>query len=138
VVPDHHPGPGAADAGEFRDLRVMLIGARLAPDSMESHVLDALVELGCKTRYVGTAFWFDSIGAVGNAALAKATRFLWREPERLVERRLIDQAGEFQPDVLLVLQGNHLSPKTVAGLRRASAAPIVCWCQDHVGTLGRQ
>jgi spore maturation protein CgeB len=117
---------------------VLLIGASQAADSMEVHVLDALAALGCTTEYVGTGLRIEAIGVTGNAVLRKATHSLLREPERLNERRILTRAARFLPDLVLVLQGNHLSPKTVARLRRQIKAPIVCWCQDHVGTLGRQ
>jgi spore maturation protein CgeB len=37
-----------------------------------------------------------------------------------------------------VILGNQLSPKTVARLRTVTRAPLVCWCQDQMTTLGRQ
>jgi len=120
------------------ELRVLLIGASQAADSMEAHVIDALKSLGVMVEYASTALRMESIGAVGNALLYKAAHVLWREPERLTESRLLKHAARFQPDLVIVLQGNHLSPKTVARLRHTVRAPIVCWCQDHIGTLGRQ
>jgi spore maturation protein CgeB len=44
----------------------------------------------------------------------------------------------FQPSLVLVIMGNQISPKTVARLRTATTAPLVCWCQDQMTTLGRQ
>src|SRR5271154_5656491 len=72
------------------------------------------------------------------AALAKATALLLREPERLLERRLVQAVSEFAPSLVLVLLGSQLSPKTVALLRTHTDSPIVCWCQDQLSTLGRQ
>ena len=135
---DGAPNPKEAGARDWSALRVLLIGARLSADSMESHVLDALNVLGCTSAYASTALWIDALGFVGNSLLYKAKHTLFREPERLTEQRLVKQAEGFQPDLILVLQGNHLSPKTVTLLRRRLKCPIVCWCQDHVGTLGRQ
>jgi spore maturation protein CgeB len=71
-------------------------------------------------------------------AVAKLQNFLAREPERLKERELLHCTSRFAPDLILVLHGNHLSPKTVALLRKVTRAPIVCWCQDHLATMGRQ
>jgi len=124
--------------GPFAGLRVFVIGASRAPDSMESHIADALQALGVDGVYASTRPRWERMGFVVNAALHKLTQTLWREPERLGERGLVARATQFAPDLVLVLQGNHLSPKTVSLLRRRLRAPIVCWCQDHVGTLGRQ
>jgi spore maturation protein CgeB len=118
--------------------RVLVIGASRAADSMESHVIDSLEHLGCTVSYVSTRFRIEVLGAVGNALLQKAATSLVREPERLSEKRLLRRAEQCAPDLVLVIQGNHLSPKTVALLRRRLKVPIVCWCQDHVTTLSRQ
>ena len=122
----------------LKNPRVLLIGASRAADSMESHVLDSLAGLGCAARYSSTTFRIEAAGPVGNAMLYKATHMFIREPERLTEGRLIREAEEFAPDIILVLQGHHLSPKTVERLRCRLKVPIMCWCQDHLGTLGRQ
>jgi spore maturation protein CgeB len=135
---DGAPQPARQATADFADLRVLLIGARLSADSMEAHVLEALRTLGCTAEYASTALWVDAMGPKGNALLYKAAHTLLREPERLAERALLETAAHLQPHLVLVLQGNHLSPKTVAALRQRVACPIVCWCQDHIGTLGRQ
>ena len=70
--------------------------------------------------------------------LGKLTDTFLREPERLSEARLLRTTQEFSPTVILVLLGNQLSPKTVAAVRKVTRAPLVCWCQDQMTTLGRQ
>jgi spore maturation protein CgeB len=40
--------------------------------------------------------------------------------------------------MVLTLLGNYVPPRTVELIRAASRAPIVCWCQDSMGTMGRQ
>ncbi len=120
------------------DLRVLVIGASRAADSMEDHVLDALRTLGATAEYASTAIRFEALGSAANAFLGKLTHAALREPERLLETRLVKRAERFAPDLVLVLQGNHISPKTVARLRQRTQARIVCWCQDHLGVLGRQ
>jgi spore maturation protein CgeB len=122
----------------WKELRILLIGASQAPDSMEYHVQDALAGLGAQVQYASTTLRVEALGAIGNALLSRATHALLREPELLIERRLLAQAQAFAPDLVLVIMGNQLSPKTVAKLRQRLKAPIVCWCQDHLGTLGRQ
>ena len=145
---DHQPQEAPAGAlvritepdgpAELQGLRVLVIGASFAPDSMESHVVDGLRSLGAVAEYATTALRIDALGAATNAVLYKVTHSLWREPERITERRLVNLAMRFAPDLIVVLQGNHLSPKTVAELRRCLKVPIVCWCQDHLGVFGRQ
>lgn len=54
------------------------------------------------------------------------------------ERLLVNAAKAFQPDLVLVLLGNYTSPATIRRVREATGAPIICWCQDHMGTMGRQ
>jgi spore maturation protein CgeB len=130
--------PTSPGANDQSDLRVLLIGASQAADSMEAHVIDALHALGCAVEYASTALRIEALGYVGNAILHKAAHSLLREPERLTEGPLLKRAQQFAPDLILILQGNHLSPKTVTRLRQHLKVPIVCWCQDHVGTLGRQ
>jgi spore maturation protein CgeB len=125
-------------AAGWTGLRILLIGASQAPDSMESHVADALKSLGATIEYAGTTLRVERFGAVGNAVLQKAANVLLREPELLLERGLLKQAKRFAPTLVLVIMGNQLSPKTVALIRQATKVPIVCWCQDHLGTLGRQ
>jgi spore maturation protein CgeB len=138
LMPDRALDPKQDSATGRIGLRVLLIGASQAADSMEAHVIDALKTLGCTADYASTRFRIEAIGFVGNAVLYKAVHSLFREPERLSERRLLRRAEQFAPDLVLVIQGNHLSPKTVALLRQRLKVPIVCWCQDHVATLGRQ
>jgi spore maturation protein CgeB len=71
-------------------------------------------------------------------AAHKTTDLLLREPERRIEGRLIRSIDEYSPTLILVVLGNQLSPKTVAAIRKRTHAPIVCWCQDQMTTLGRQ
>jgi spore maturation protein CgeB len=105
---------------------------------MEDHVLDALRAVGSTVDYASTAIRLEALGSVANAFLGKLNHSMLREPERLLEPRLVKRAERFAPDLVLVLQGNHISPKTVAQLRQRTKARIVCWCQDHLGVLGRQ
>jgi len=135
--PTQQSPPGQA-ASDWAGRRVLLIGTSRAADSMEAHVLDGLKSLGVRARYASTALRIEALGFIGNSILQKAAHSLLREPELLTESRLLRQAEEFAPHLILVLQGCHLSPKTVAKLRTRCGVPIVCWCQDHLGVLGRQ
>lgn len=117
--------------------RVFVIGTQCWPDSMESHVLDGLRELGCPVEF----FAARAFGGIQNnlqKAMQKGANLLLREPERLVERQLLAALERANPELVLVILGNQLSPKTVELLRARTRAPIVCWCQDSMTTLGRQ
>jgi spore maturation protein CgeB len=117
--------------------RVLVVGSYAYPDSFEWHVTDSLRQLGCAVDL------FHSRGGVPGAfdwahRAVRLSQMLLREPELLVARPLINAVAKFSPTMILVLLGNQLSPKTVAAVRKVTQAPIVCWCQDHLGTLGRQ
>lgn len=130
--------PKQDDAIAWKGLRVLLIGASRAPDSMESHIFDTMVSMGAVPEYISPSVRVEAFGPLANSILHRATHTFLREPERLLEWRLLERAARFAPDVVLTMMGNQLSPKTVARLRKRVNAPIVCWCQDHLGTLGRQ
>lgn len=117
--------------------RVLLIGATLANDSMEGHVLDALRARGCEAEFFPTT-GFGRLPIPLQKALQKGANVLLREPERRIERQLFDAVERARPDLVLVILGSQLSPKTVELLRKRTAVPVVCWCQDSMITLGRQ
>ena len=54
------------------------------------------------------------------------------------ERAMLKEIRSFKPDLIVVLLGNYTSPSTIRKIRTVSDAPVVCWCQDHMGTMGRQ
>lgn len=118
--------------------RVVVLGKSWAPDCMESHVVAALHAMG------HDAWCLDSSGnKPGGHLLFQRVRYrietsLLREPERIGESRLARRVADLAPDLVLVIQGNQLSPKTVAALRRVISSPIVCWCQDAISSYGRQ
>lgn len=118
--------------------RVLVLGSYAYPDSFEWHLADALRNLGCEVDLL-----YNSKNIAGGFALAhkvihKVTDVLIREPERLLEARLLRRIDAFSPGIILVALGNQLSPKTMAVIRKRTNARIVCWCQDHMTTLGRQ
>jgi len=123
---------------QYSDLRVLVVGSYANPDSFEWHLLDSLNTIGCATDLCYTAKHVDGIFALVEKARGKASGLLHREPERFIERRLFQKIDEFEPEIVLVVLGNQLSPKTMALLRKRTRARIVCWCQDHMTTLGRQ
>jgi len=118
--------------------RVLLIGVQDGPDTMEWHVADALRQLGVPMRLFRCQALYAALPRPLGAALAKTASLLLREPERLIETRLLRTVADFSPTLVLVTLGSQLSPKTVKRIRMATRAPIVCWCQDSLGTLGRQ
>ncbi len=116
--------------------RVLVVAGPIGPDSMEKHVLDAFAELGWHARH------FDVRRLIGlhsfDYAASALLRLLIREPERLRESALLRAIEKLEPDLILVLLGNQLSPKTVAGIRSRFAMPIVVWCQDALINMDRQ
>jgi spore maturation protein CgeB len=115
--------------------RVLVIGAHQLPDTMEWHVLDALGNVGCKGFFTATR---SGGWSFADRSIRKAANLLLREPERVHERRLARMVSRVSPDLVLVILGSDLSPKTVKLLRQRTKSPIVCWCQDAIINLGRQ
>jgi spore maturation protein CgeB len=121
-----------------RPPRVYVIGYESVADSFEWHILDSLRQLKCETEFFATQAASSALPKLVDQGLRKAGKLLLREPERLFERRLIRAVHAFQPSLILVIHGNQLSPKTIRGLRAVTKAPMVCWYQDQMTTLGRQ
>jgi spore maturation protein CgeB len=122
----------------YAGARVLVLGAYAYPDSFEWHLVDSLTHLGCTVELFHRGKNFAGALGLAEHGFYKATRLFVREPERLIEARLLGMIDTFSPTIILVVLGNQLSPKTVALIRKRTTAPIVCWCQDHMTTLGRQ
>jgi len=122
----------------YAGIRVLVIGAHAYPDSFEWHVTESLKYLGCEVRLFHKRQGASGLYKVAGKAIEKFTNTLLREPERLIEARLIREVKLFSPALILVLLGNQVSPKTIAAIRKSTTVPIVCWCQDQMTTLGRQ
>lgn len=105
---------------------------------MEWHVVDALRGLGSEVRFFGSSRVLGGVPGVLSKVSSKLLAVALREPERRNERALARAVREHAPDLVLVLLGSQVSPKTVALLRQSTQSPIVCWCQDAVTNLGRQ
>lgn len=129
--------PHPADLGSV-GRRVLVVGSYCAPDSMESHVLDGLRELGSVAEFFAALPPFAGIHSVGKKIASKLIGVALREPERTFEGRLVRAVQEFAPSLVLVIMGNQVSPKTIERLRSHTQAPLVCWCQDQMTTIGRQ
>lgn len=119
-------------------LRVFVIGSQSFPDTLEWHVVDTLRHMGCAYELFDVRLTFGGARSFISGAIGKLTQTLLREPERLTEKSLLRRVAEFEPSLVLVILGNQLSPKTVARIRSVTNAPLVCWCQDQMTTLGRQ
>ena len=130
-------GVGRPNAAS-RPPRIFLVGYERVTDSFEWHILESLKNLRCETGFFATQAASATMPRVLDMAFRKARNLLLREPERLFESRLLRAVDEFQPSLLLVVQGNQLSPKTIRRLRSVSKTPMVCWCQDAMTSLGRQ
>lgn len=118
-------------------MRIFFIGYSAGADSMEKHVLETLMAMGHTARH----FNIKDVVSI-SPSVDRVTQFLMRnlirEPERMGEKRLLRSLTEFQPDFVLVLLGNMISPKTIQKMRKIYSGQIVCWCQDQLTTLGRQ
>jgi spore maturation protein CgeB len=137
AVPE--PDIGASNPRTLaRPPRIYVIGYELGSDSFEWHILDSLRYLKCEAEFFPTHEASSALPKLVDQGLRKASNMLFREPERRLEARLLRAVDAFQPSLILVILGNQLSPKTVRRLRSVSRAPIVCWCQDQMNTLGRQ
>jgi spore maturation protein CgeB len=117
---------------------VLVIGLLNGPDSMEWHVVDALRQLQIDVEYFSAKPGIAGMPLFAQKALTKIANTWLREPERLVESRLLATVDRFAPEMILVILGSQVSPKTIDRLRARTSAPIVCWCQDQMTTLGRQ
>ena len=119
-------------------MRIFLIGgSNLAPDSMEKHVYEVLGEMGHTVGFCNARGAVQVNPTVDRLANFVANNIL-REPERLSEKRVLRSVSEFQPELIIVLLGSQLSPKTIAKVRKVFLGKIVCWCQDQLTTMGRQ
>ena len=138
VMPEPPPGRASIQTASYPRRRVFVIGSYSPPDSMESHVTAALEQMGIDVEFFPAVLPFAGIGNVAQKAISKLIHLTVREPERLREQRLIAAVEKFSPSLVLVMMGNQVSPKTIAKLRSSTKAPIICWCQDQMTTLGRQ
>jgi spore maturation protein CgeB len=118
-------------------LRIFFIAPGSDPDSMEKHVSETLIAMGHEVRQYGSNGPSGRSTRIGRVA-KYVSRTVFREPERLGERGLLRALAEFAPDLVLVLLGNMLSPKTMELMRKQYSGKVVCWCQDSVTTMGRQ
>ncbi len=105
-------------------------------DMMEAHIVQALNELSVECGYF--PFQTRPLGRRLNRAFEyMQTDFRWLSTTP-AERMMMNAAKAFKPDLVLVLLGNYTNPETIRKLREVTGAPIACWCQDHMGTMGRQ
>lgn len=125
-------------AENYAGKRVFVVGSSVYPDSFEWHVADSLRQLGCIVELFYKSRRTAGILLAAEKAIDKMAATFFREPERRIEAGLLRRIAAFAPDVVLVLLGNQLSPKTVAAIRAQTPAPLLCWCQDQMTTLGRQ
>ncbi len=108
----------------------------MASDVMEAHILTTLGAMGHTCEY----FDYRSaiFGQLINSVLSRISidrGWLGAPPiDKVLQRRI----RAFQPDLVMTLLGNYTSPATIKSLRSATGAPMVCWVQDHMGTMGRQ
>jgi len=117
---------------------VLVVGSHIFPDAFEWHIVDSLEQLRCPVEFFATESSRSGTPSALRRMMLKSRTLLLREPERSIESRLLRRVHAFAPSLILVTLGNQLSPKTVQRLRTVSRAPVVCWCQDQMTTIGRQ
>jgi len=105
---------------------------------MEWHVRATLEQMGVAVQFFPAVPPFSGSHSVARKVMQKLNSVLWREPERVFEKALVRTVQEFSPSLILVIMGKPGIPKTIARVRQHTHAPIVCWCQDQMTTLGRQ
>ena len=105
-------------------------------DTMEAHIVQALSELSIDCEYFPflTRPWGDRLNRVFERMRTDMQWFRTTPAEWM----LIKAAKTFQPDLILVLLGNYTTPETIRKVREVTGVPIICWCQDHLGSMGRQ
>jgi spore maturation protein CgeB len=118
--------------------RVLVLGSHIFTDALEWHLVDSFKHLGCPVEFFETRITPAGAPKFARAVLHKLSATFLREPERVFENRLLRSVREFEPALILVTLGNQVSPKTILRLRSVTKAPIVCWCQDQMTTIGRQ
>lgn len=114
---------------------VLLIGNG-APGQIGGSFASALAERGIHFRVV------DETRAFSPPAPYLALRALDRVTRRQLEirrynHRILAAAREFQPDVVLVVQGYHVWARTLRRIRDESRATLVCYSTDNPLVPGR-
>jgi spore maturation protein CgeB len=133
-----HPASPAKRRDSTNPPRVLVVGSHIFPDALEWHIVDSFRHQGCPVEFFETQLVSSGTPGPLQYIIRRSSAFLLREPERMFESRLVRQAQQFDPALILVTLGNQVSPKTIARLRTATRASIVCWCQDQMTTIGRQ
>lgn len=118
-------------------MKIFFIGANLQNDNMEFHVMSALNSMGHAVEFFGNKQFLGLQGKNGKLLHSVISKMV-REPELINDKKIISRVDAYSPDLIVVLLGNFISPKTIKSIRAISNAPIVCWCQDQLSTLGRQ
>lgn len=136
-MPDAKPKEPDLYAEDARQ-RILLIGSRYDVDSMEWHVVDSLRQLRHEVKLVETSLVRSMRGRLVSNVVYKLANLVAREPELLSDAKILRAIDHFSPTLILVILGNQLSPKSMVRLRTRTKAPIVCWSQDQMTTLGRQ
>lgn len=121
-------------------MKVFFIGSAsldgMKGDTMEAHVIDAFHTMGFETDYF--PFLSGGLGYRLNRLFERAMTDLHWIRQTPAEYQLLGKIRTFRPDLVLVLLGNYTSPSTIRKVRSITSAPVICWCQDHMGTMGRQ
>lgn len=129
---------GSADSpANVAPPRVLVIGSTPTPDTLEWHIMDTFRAMQIPASFFHARLGFGTSQTIDRAINKLAGTFL-REPERLIESRLLQAVHKFQPTFVLVIHGSQLSPKSIDRLRLVTRAPVACWFQDPLTRLGRQ
>lgn len=109
----------------------------LPKDSMEAHVVSAFKKLNIDYKYCNAHLGGRVSGRI-NKLLELAMTDFRLTSSTPIERSILKSAKEFKPDLSLALLGNYTPPSTIQKIRDVTGSPVACWCQDHMGTMGRQ
>jgi spore maturation protein CgeB len=132
------PAASARQRSAASPPRVLVLGSHIFPDALEWHIVDSFRQFGCPVEFFQTQVAGSGTPGLLRYVLRKGGSMFLREPERLIESRLLRRVQQFEPTLILATLGNQISPKTIQRLRSVSRAAIVCWCQDQMTTIGRQ
>ena len=120
--------------------RIFFIGGApldsMLGDTMESHVVSTLNSLNIEVEYA--PIYFGGIKNRINRYLEIVHTDFARLKSTPLDSRIVKSAKVFKPDLILVLLGNYTTPSLIDRLRESTGAPAAVWCQDHLGTMGRQ
>ena len=93
-------------------MRILFVATEPSADTMDKHIIESLSAMGHEVGHFNVRSG-AGLGRTVDRVTQYILRNVVREPERLNEKRLLRSLSEFQPDLVLVLLGSIVSPKTI-------------------------